>query len=59
MSKSATADYETPLVSVGEKIKLTWTEEDGSSRTIHARVQNIEKSSTCRTSIMRPTLSCC
>ena len=45
MSKSATVDCETPLVSVGEKIKLTWTEEDGSSRTIHARVQNIEKSS--------------
>lgn len=46
MSKSAEKE-DLPLVKVGDKIKLKWSEDDGNSesRTVHARVQSVEKSS--------------
>lgn len=36
-------EKDAPVVNEGDKIKFQWTEEDGKSRTIHARVVAVEK----------------
>lgn len=45
MSKGADSTVDTPVVSVGDKIKLKWAEEGGTGRVVHARVQSIDMSS--------------
>ena len=34
-------EEETPLVHIGEKIKLNWTDKDGTSKTVRAKVEAI------------------
>ena len=39
------SEKDVPVVNVGEKIKFQWSEEGGKTRTIHASVTGVEKSS--------------
>lgn len=47
MSTGSSVDQQgdEPLVRVGDKIKLKWPDESGTDRTVHAKVQSVDKSS--------------